>query len=45
MIELWTRPESKKSALIRANADLFFIGASDGIRTRAPRSHSAVLYR
>lgn len=45
MIEIWARSEGKKkSALIRVNAD-FFIGASDGIRTRGPRSHSAVLYR
>ena len=33
-----------KSALILVNADRF-LGASDGIRTRGPRSHSAVLYR
>ncbi len=44
MIEIWARSEGKKSALTRINADPF-IGASDGIRTRGPRSHSAVLYR
>ena len=33
-----------KSALTKINADPL-LGASDGIRTRGPRSHSAVLYR